>query len=135
MFLAGAKNHMANISRLTGLAVSVFTLEGNYIDDLEDATVTVNVDSEEAKAIKDQFAYPWATGRSWQLECGVFVSTSATLVALAATGDAQVSISFDTGGNAYSGIGLIKTASHSVGKGALQRQKVTIDGQGPLGIA
>lgn len=118
------------ITRLTGLNVSVFNISGNYIDDLEDCTVSFEVKDEDAKALKDQFDYPWATGRSWQIEATVFVSTAAALCTLAATGSAQVSISYTTGGNAYSGSGLLTSASHSVAKNALQRQKITIKGQG-----
>lgn len=117
-------------TRLTGLQVSVFNLSSNYIDDLEDCTISFEVQNEEAKALKDQYDYPWATGRSYTIEATVFVSTAAALCTLAATGSAIVSISYSTGGNAYSGSGLITSASHSASKGALQRQKISIKGQG-----
>lgn len=124
------------INRLSGLDVAVFTVGGtSYINDLENATLSVEVQEEDARAIKDQFSYPWATGRSWTLEADVFVGAAATLLSIAGAGSAQVAVAFDSGGNAYSGTGLVTSASHQVNRGGLQMQKITIKGQGPLTIA
>ncbi|GEM_PF-6679412 len=121
---------MALNNRLTNLNVSVFTLGGaQYIDDLEDASISFEIENDEARAIKDQWSYVYATGRSFTVESSVFVSPSAALVALAASGSAQVTFSYVTGGATYAGTGLITSANHSTGRG-LQKQKITIKGQG-----
>lgn len=124
------------ITRKTGLDVSVFTLGGTaYLADLENATVSVNVDSEDAKGIADAWNYAWATAKGWSIEADTFVATSAAILTDAASGDALVTVAFTTGGNTYSGTALIKTASHSTSRAALQRQKFTLEGQGALTVA
>lgn len=124
------------ITRKTGLDVSVFTLGGTaYLADLENATLSVNVDSEDAKGIADDFAYPWATARSWSIEADTFVASAAAILSDAATGDSVVTVAFTTGAGTYSGNALIKSASHSTSRGALQRQKFTLEGQGELTVA
>lgn len=117
-------------NRLTGLNVSVFNLSGDYLHDMENCTLSTEVHATEAKGLADEYDYPWATGRAVTLEADVFVSTSAALLTLAATGTAQVSISYNSGGNTYSGQGLITSVNHSNTRDGLQTQKVTIKFQG-----
>ena len=123
-------------TRKTGLDVSVFTVGGNaYLGNLDNATLTVTVDTEEAKGISDQWNYPWATARGWSIEADTFVATTAPTLLDAATGDALVTIAFTSGAGTYSGQGIIKTASHSTGNKQLQKEKFTIEGQGALTAA
>jgi len=124
------------ITRKTGLDVSVFTLGGTaYLADLENATVSVNVESEDARGIADAWSYAWATSKSWSIEAETFIASSAAILADAASGDSLVTVSFTTGAGSYTGNALIKTASHSSNRGALQRQKFTLEGQGALTVA
>lgn len=127
---------MPNYTRRTGLDVSVFTLGGTaYLCALDNATLTVNVDSEDAKGVCDEWNYPWALARNWTIEADIFVEAAAALVTDATSGDAVVTVAFTSGANTYSGTALIKTASHSVSRSSLQRQKVTLEGQGELTVA
>ena len=98
-------------TRKSGLDVSVFTIGGTaYLANLDNATLTINIDSEEAKGIADSWNYPWATAKGWSIEADSFVASAATTLTDAATGDALCTIAFTTGGGTYSGTGLIKTA-------------------------
>ena len=123
-------------TRKSNFDVSVFTIGGTaYLGDLENATLTVNVDSEEAKGIADEWNYAWATAKGWTIEADTFVATTAATLTDAASGDALVTVAFTSGGNTYSGNALIKSATHSVGRASLQRQKFSLEGQGALTIA
>ncbi len=123
-------------TRKTGLDVSVFTVGGTvYLGNLDNATLTVNVESEESKGIADAWTFPWATSKGWSIEADTFIASAATTLTDAATGDALVTIAFTSGAGVYSGTGLIKTASHTVGNKQLQKEKFTVEGQGALAIA
>lgn len=120
-------------TRKTGLDVSVFSLGGSsYLYDLDNATLSIEVETEDARGVGDLWSHSWSTSKSWGLDAELFVATSATLVADA---DQLVTVSFNTGANTYTGNGVLKSTSHSVGKSGLQKQSIKIEGQGALTIA
>lgn len=127
---------MAVSARKTGINVSVFSLGGDsYLCDLEDATLTITSQTEDARGVCDEDSYAWAISRGWELQASIFVASTASLMADVAEGDGQVTVSFNTGANTYTGTGLITNASHSVSKGGLQKMSVTISGQGGLEVS
>lgn len=124
------------ITRQTGLNVSIFNIDGTaYLADLDNATLSLNIESEDARGIADEWSYAWATSKSWSIEAETFVASDAAILADAAAGDSLVTVAFDTGAGAYSGTALIKSASHSASRGALQKQKFSLEGQGTLTVA
>jgi len=125
-----------SVTRTPGLSVSVYSVGGtSFIDDLENATLSVELSDEDARGIADEWAYAWLTGRAWTLESDVFVNSTAAIFAMAVNGTGQVDISFNTGANNYSGTGVITSSNHQTAKTALQKQKVTIKGQGALTLS
>lgn len=124
---------MAFTTRKSGLDVSVFSLGGtDYYCDLDNATLTIEVEHEDARGVCDDWSFAWATSKSWSLDAELFVAATAPLMADA---DSLVTISFNSGANTYSGTGLITSASHSAGKSGLQKVSVKIAGQGALTVA
>lgn len=127
---------MAVSARRNGLSVTVFTLGGDsYICELENATVSIEVESEDVAGVCDVWGYEWPLTKSWSLECTCWVAGSgATMLKDAADGDAQVAVSFTTGGNAYTGVALITSASHEISRKGHQKWSVTLKGQGALTV-
>ena len=124
------------ITRKTGLNVSVFTIGGiDYLCDLDNATISVDVTDEDARGVCDAWSYAWATSKAWKIEAEIFVPATAALINDMVSGDSLVTVAFNTGANSYTGNGLLKTGSHSAGKSGLQKMNVTISGQGALAVA
>lgn len=127
---------MAFTSRKSGLDVSVFTLGGSdYLCDLDNASLSVEVEHEDARGVCDEWSFAWATSKSWSLDAELFVASAAALVTDMISGDSIVTVSFNTGANTYTGTGLLTSASHSAGKSGLQKVSVKIQGQGTLSVA
>ncbi len=121
------------MSRVTGLAVSLFDIGGgHYINQLTEATLTVEPKTVEGKGIHDLAADPVVVGYSWRIEADVDVAIAADLAA-AALGLAPVAIVANSGANTYSGTALVR-ASHAFGRDQLQKQHVTLFGKGPLAM-
>jgi hypothetical protein len=120
--------------RRRGIDISIFTLDGtSLLCELEEAEITVEADTEDASGACDEWKYAWANKRSWTLSYKGFVPASARGI-LDAASNSNVTVVFNTGANTYNGVGLMKTASHSVSKSSLQRESISIEGQGELTI-
>jgi len=147
---------MANeFERYTGLNVTLFTMTDSpfvadptleYFGDLSDASMTVEVETEEASGVADEFEIAYPTGSKWTLTGNFFCNTTLarsvmnrainaarrTGTSAGATTAQNISIVFTTSaGKSYTGVGLITTCAHKVGKG-LQAYDVTIAGYGAL---
>lgn len=123
------------MARISGLQVSVFTLGGTaLIADLDDCTLTIENNEEDGSGIKDLFENHIPLKYRWQIEADIFVATVASLMTIAAGATPTVTVSFNTGGNTYSGTCMIKTAAHHTPDG-LQKQRITLLNQTALGIA
>lgn len=127
---------MAFTTRKTGLNISVFSLGGtDYLCDLDNATLSVEVESEDARGVCDEWSFAWATSKSWSIDAELFVTAAASLVTDMISGDSIVTVSFNSGANTYTGTGLLTSGSHSAGKSGLQKLSVKIQGQGALSVA
>lgn len=125
------------MARKTAEACSVFTIEGTtLIGELMDVTISVSLGDEDASAINEVDDDPVPVSRSTTITGSCFVDVSATLVAKALTADPVVTFVVTTGGNSYSGTGLLSTASHEVKRKSLQKQSFTIKSKGAVvGVA
>lgn len=125
--------------RKTGLDVTVCSLGGTSIlATLKDVTLNIEIDSQEARAIADEWSYAWAVGRSWNMDFDLHAdgsTVSSTLMAEVISGDCVVTVATTIGGLVYSGTGLFKTASHAASTSSLQSHKGAISGQGSLALA
>lgn len=127
---------MSFVTRKSGLDVSVFSLGGTaYYCDLDNATLSVEVESEDARGVCDEWSYSWATSKAWSLDAELFVAAAATLISDLVSGDALVTVSINSGANTYTGNALIKSGSHTFGKSGLQKMSVKLEGQGALSVA
>ncbi len=122
------------VYRKSGLTVSLFTLEATeFIGDIIDVTVSIEVHDEEASGIGDDWDFAWAVGRNITMEVNAFTGgtsqalSKAHLLALAGTSVAAV---YTSGANTYAAQMLVGSGSHSSAKRSLQKQKVTLKGQG-----
>jgi hypothetical protein len=123
-------------ARKSGLNVSVFSVGGTeYLCDLDNASLSVEVEQEDARGVCDEWAFAWATSKSWSIDAELFVSTVAALMTDIIGGDALVTVSFNSGANTYTGTGLLTSGSHSAGKSGLQKLSIKIQGQGALAVA
>src|ERR1051325_10091543 len=106
------------MARISGLQVTVFTLGSTtLVGDLDDCTLTVENNEEDGAAVKDLWENHIPLKGKWQIEAEIFVATVAGLVTVAASATPTVTVSFNTGGNTYSGTAMIKTAAHHVPDG------------------
>lgn len=113
--------------------MTVWTVDGtSLLCELEDATISVEVDTEDAAGVCDDWKYAWSMARSWKIEQTNFVAGTGALGIQLAAGDNQVAVVLNTGGNGYTGTGLVTSGSHSIGRRALQKDVFSIEGQGPL---
>lgn len=127
---------MSFVTRKSGLDVAVFSLGGTeYLCDLDNATINVEIDEEDARGVCDDWKFAWATAKGWSLDGELFVASVAPLMADIISGDALVTVSFNTGGNTYTGNALIKSAGHSAGKTGLQKVSAKLSGQGALTVS
>lgn len=126
---------MSLSARRSGLNVSVWSLDGtSLLCNLEDATVTVDVQDEDGRGVCDSWSYSFAISRAWTIEATMFVDEfGANAVADAANANTVVVV-FNTGANNYTGTGTITQAQHLVSNGGLQKQSVTIKGYGALTV-
>ena len=109
---------------------TVFTVGGtNFIGDLENATVTIEIKDEDASASRDIDEYAWAVKRRYQIEGDLFVGASAAMMVAAGN---SVALVFTTGGMSYSGQFLVTQGVHSHNKAALDKQKAIFKNQGPV---
>lgn len=90
----------------------------DYIGDLKTATLTMEVETEEGKAVDDRWAYPIATNCKWKIESDIFVNTTTTkdIFKRALSGN-QMTVVFNTNGNYYSGKVLPTASSHKSSTG------------------
>lgn len=127
---------MAFSTRKTGLSVSVFTLGGTDLKcSLDNASLSIEVEQEDARGVCDEWSFAWATSKSWSIDAELFVEATAPLMADMISGDALVTVTFNSGANTYTGNGLLTSGSHSVGKSGLQKVSIKIQGQGELSVA
>lgn len=115
---------------ITGLNVSVFTVGGAYVDDLENATLSIDNDSEETAAVKDAWSSELTLQYGWKVEASVFGGTTAPLMVLAAGTAPSAALTFTYGTKKYTGNTLLRV-DHSFGKG-VQRHKLVLLGNGAL---
>lgn len=123
-------------TRKSGLSATVFTLGGaEYLCDLDNATLSIEVENEDARGVCDEWSYAWATSKAWSVDAELFVGTNAALITDMISGDSIVTVVLNTGANTYTGTGLLTSGSHSVGKSGLQKLSIKISGQGELSVA
>lgn len=126
---------MSLSARRSGLNVSVFTLDGtSLLCELEDASLSVEVQDEDGRGVCDEWSYAFSISRSWTLEATMFASADGALGVADAADQNSVAVVFNTGANTYTGNGIITQAQHQVSKGSLQKWSVTIKGYGPLSV-
>ncbi len=126
---------MSLSARRSGLNVSVFTLDGtSLLCELEDATVSVEVQDEDGRGVCDEWSYAFSISRAWTIEANLFVAAAGALGVADAAGSNSVAVVFNTGANTYTGNGVITQSQHSVSKGALQKYSITIKGYGALTV-
>lgn len=135
-----------SFERKIGVNCTVFSLNGDtdtedYIADLSDATLTVEIETEEASAVKDEYEFPYQVGSKWSLSGTLYASTDATVAMMtrainasrALGTDAQtVVVVFTTGVKSYGAsamTGIITACTHKTPKG-LQTYDITIQGSG-----
>lgn len=115
---------------ITGLNVSAFTAGGAYVDDLENATLSIDNDSEETAAVKDSWSSELTLQYGWRVEASIYAATTAPLMVLAAGSAPSAALTFTYGTKKYTGAALLRVG-HSLGKG-VQRHKLVLIGNGPL---
>lgn len=119
---------------LTGLDVTLFSLGGTaMVGMLENATLEVTNATEDAAGVNERWAENTIVGSNWRIEGELNVATVAGILT-EAVGDGAVSVAFETGGNDYTGNGVVETASHQVNRRSLQKQRVSIQGNGALTV-
>lgn len=130
---------MADVTatRLHGLDISVWTVGGqSFIGHVQNATIEMEVETQESRAVQDDYAYPKAKHKSWRCT-GTYVvdTTGLTYPAdLQTKFGTTVAISFNTGAGTYTGNGILRRISHAVPDGG-QTHDTEIVGQGALSVA
>ena len=136
-----------SFERKHSAVVSLFTLDDgveaaaeDYIGDLIDATVTLDVETEDARALTDQFEFPVATAKKWSITANVLSNTSVGQTLLnraqdaAETGGPTVAVVLKTNvtNGVYEGSAWVKSVAHKTSRGALQQYAVTLEGYSTL---
>ena len=120
------------MAKLKGVSVSVFTVGGaNLAGELTDSTISIDISEEDGSGINEFWGESEATGGDWQLTGTALVEDVARLMALAIAAN-TVTITYNTGGNAYTGTGIITQSGHQIKRKALQTQSFTVKGKGVL---
>lgn len=124
------------IVRKTGQDISVFTIDGvSFLCELKNATLTINIQTEEAKGACDVWSKPWAVSGSWDAHAELDVASAASLMGAGTNLNTLVSVVWNSGANNYSGEANITNVSHQAGHASLQKMNVTLMGFGDLTIS
>ncbi len=116
---------------MTALAVTAATIDGTSIlAYAQSMDFEITNETEDASGIADRWSEDIVVGSGWRLEGEMHFTTSAAFVATAASGDVEVAVSFNSGGNTYAGNAIIQRAAHRAHKRAIQTQNVTLVGVG-----
>jgi len=126
-------------SRLHGLDVTAVTI-GTVVEFLhifQNMTLEVETETQESRAVQDDWAYATAKHKSWRLTGWLSVDTGATYGItypdeLQTKFAGPVAVSFNTGGGGtYTGNGILRRISHTTPDGG-QTQDIEITGVGEL---
>jgi hypothetical protein len=115
--------------------ISVWSLGGNsFLGEMENAELIIDNVLEDGSGINERWTDMELAGSSWRVEGEAHVDTIASIVAEAA-GDAILTLSIDTDAGAYTGTGILRTASHQHNRRTAQKQRFTLEGKGALTVA
>lgn len=124
---------MGQSTRLYGANITTCTVDGTaLVTFTSDVTINFEFDTQEAVALQDTWRYPRGIRRAATIDIETFVDTTGVLMTKAIAG-VQVTFSIVTGsgGNTYSGSGILTSANHAIPDGP-QTNRATIAVQGAL---
>lgn len=118
--------------------VTAFTLGGSaMVGQMQNAEMTINVKTAEAKAVNDTDDWPQQVGRGGEIrgEMMIFAAGSAALLGTANSSNPAVAFTFATGANQYSGTAVITSVSHRTERDGLQVYNVSMLTRGAVTIS
>ena len=124
---------MGQSTRLYGANISACTVGGTaLVTFTSNVTINFEFDTQEAVALQDTWHYPVGIRRASTIEIETFVDTTGVLMTKAIAG-VQIAFSITTGsgGNTYSGSGILTRSAHAIPDGP-QTNSCTIVVQGVL---
>lgn len=116
---------MAQVDRSFTSDVYVFSIGGDILPTLVDATVTIEVDEKENRAAKDIGQYLVAGIAKSTIRAKVAVENTNTLAYVAGT-RVSVNVVMKNGGTSYTGAGLVNPVTHDFSENGAQTADVTI---------
>lgn len=107
----------------------------DYIGDVADCTMNVEVETEEGKGVGDRYAYPIPVGKKWNIEATVFSNSTVGIHLIdraIAGGEIGFVFSAGTGIARYAGTAHVKTTGKKIAAGSIIQYSLSIEGKGAV---